>query len=40
MCLVGNIMAKKVLALVGELNAIYIGTVIESSKLITWAFVK
>ena len=40
MCLVGNIMAKKVLALVGELNTTYIGTVIECSKLITWAYVK
>ena len=38
--LVGNIMAKKVLDLVGELNTIYIGVVIECSRLITWAFVK
>ena len=40
MSLVGNIMAKNVLALVGELNTIYIGVIIECSRLITWAFVK
>ena len=40
MSLVGNIMAKNVLALVGELNIIYIGIIIECSRLITWAFVK
>ena len=40
MSLVGNIMAKKVLGFVGELNTIYIGVVIECSRLITWAFVK
>ena len=40
MSLVGNIMAKKVLGFVGELNMIYIGVVIECFRLITWAFVK
>ena len=40
MSLVGNIMAKNALALVGELNTIYIGVIIECSRLITWAFVK
>ena len=40
MSLIGNIMAKNVLAFVGELNTIYVGLIIECSRLVTWAFVR
>ena len=38
--LVGNFMAKPVLSFIGELNMIYIGVIVECTRLVTWAFVK
>ena len=38
--LMGNLTAKKVLKHVGELNMLYIGIIVECSRLLTWAFVK
>lgn len=38
--LIGNILAKRVLTFAGELNIIYIGIIVECSRLIIWAFVK
>ena len=38
--LLGNIMARPVLSFIGELNIIYIGVIVECTRLMTWAFVK
>ena len=38
--LFGNIIAKNVLTFAGELNIIYLGIILECSRLVIWAFVK
>ena len=38
--LIGNMIAKPVLTVVGEMNMIYLGIIVECSRLIIWSFVK
>ena len=38
--LMGNLIAKKVISVLGELNIIFIGIIIESSRLVLWAVIR
>lgn len=38
--LMGNLIAKKVISFLGELNIIYIGIIVECSRLVLWAVIR
>ena len=38
--LMGNLIAKKVISFLGELNIIFIGIIVECSRLVVWAVIR
>ena len=38
--LMGNLMAKQVVTFIGELNIIFIGILLECSRLVIWALIR